>query len=241
MRRHRRRRRPAGARAADRTPPPCCPTTTWRPSSTTSADWRGRAASTTSRARSRQIRAARSACTPWRRWPTARPSARAGRHGPAARHAPQRLRRPACRPPCYDFLDRLGPVVADLKEAGIWSYAHPWLNLLLPATSTAALASQVLDARTPADLGPASLSSTRSFTTASPPRCCAPPTTRCRTSSPCCAPPRPRTPRPSTGCSPPTARSTGPPQRRVAPGTPSAASPSARLTGVPTSARPGHG
>ncbi|MFD0003265.1 hypothetical protein ACFVJ4_12680 [Streptomyces sp. NPDC127178] len=56
--------------------------------------------------------------------------------------------------PYYDFLDRLGPVVADLKEAGIWSYAHPWLNLLLPGRSSAALASQVLDALTPADLGP---------------------------------------------------------------------------------------
>ena len=54
----------------------------------------------------------------------------------------------------YDFLDRLAPAVAALKEAGLWSYAHPWLNLLLPGRSTAALASELLDALSPADLGP---------------------------------------------------------------------------------------
>lgn len=54
----------------------------------------------------------------------------------------------------YDFIDRLAPVVAALKEAGIWSYAHPWLNLLVPGKSVAALAGEVLGALTPADLGP---------------------------------------------------------------------------------------
>ncbi|TXS49279.1 FAD-binding protein [Streptomyces sp. uw30] len=54
----------------------------------------------------------------------------------------------------YDFLDRLAPAVAALKEAGLWAYAHPWLNLLLPGKSTPALAARMLDALTPADLGP---------------------------------------------------------------------------------------
>ncbi|MER5436637.1 FAD-binding protein [Streptomyces sp. NPDC002588] len=56
--------------------------------------------------------------------------------------------------PYYDFLDRLAPVVAALKEAGIWSWAHPWLNLMLPASSAAAVAGQVLESHTPATVGP---------------------------------------------------------------------------------------
>lgn len=54
----------------------------------------------------------------------------------------------------YDFLDRLAPSVAALKEAGLWDWAHPWLNLLLPGRSTGALVSRILDDLTPADLGP---------------------------------------------------------------------------------------
>ncbi|MBK6010616.1 FAD-binding protein [Streptomyces sp. MBT53] len=54
----------------------------------------------------------------------------------------------------YDFLDRLAPSVAALKAAGLWAYAHPWLNLLLPGRRAADLATTLLDALTPADLGP---------------------------------------------------------------------------------------
>ncbi|MFG1664335.1 FAD-binding protein [Streptomyces sp. Y7] len=54
----------------------------------------------------------------------------------------------------YDFLDRLAPSVAALKEAGLWDWAHPWLNLLLPGRPTGALVSRMLDDLTPADLGP---------------------------------------------------------------------------------------
>jgi FAD/FMN-containing dehydrogenase len=54
----------------------------------------------------------------------------------------------------YDFLDRLAPSVAALKEAGLWAYAHPWLNVLLPGRSTADVTATLLDALTPADLGP---------------------------------------------------------------------------------------
>lgn len=56
--------------------------------------------------------------------------------------------------PYYDFLDRIAPAVAALKEAGLWAYAHPWLNLLLPGGSTATVTREVLDALTPNDLGP---------------------------------------------------------------------------------------
>jgi FAD/FMN-containing dehydrogenase len=54
----------------------------------------------------------------------------------------------------FDFLDRLAPGVAELKEAGLWSYAHPWLNLLLPGQDVAGPAGTLLDALTPDDLGP---------------------------------------------------------------------------------------
>ncbi|MCX4762893.1 FAD-binding protein [Streptomyces sp. NBC_01275] len=56
--------------------------------------------------------------------------------------------------PYWEFLDRLAPVIAALKEAGVWTYAHPWLNLVLPGESAADLSAQVLDDLTPADLGP---------------------------------------------------------------------------------------
>ncbi|MEV6941862.1 FAD-binding protein [Streptomyces sp. NPDC051172] len=54
----------------------------------------------------------------------------------------------------YDFLDRIAPGVEALKEAGLWTYAHPWLNLLLPGRSAADLTGDVLDALTTTDLGP---------------------------------------------------------------------------------------
>ncbi|MCF6526281.1 FAD-binding protein [Streptomyces sp. JJ36] len=55
----------------------------------------------------------------------------------------------------YAFLDRLGPVVAQLREAGLWDYAHPWLNLLLPGDEAEPLADRILAGLTPADVGPA--------------------------------------------------------------------------------------
>ncbi|MFF2364505.1 FAD-binding protein [Streptomyces sp. NPDC058122] len=54
----------------------------------------------------------------------------------------------------YDFLDRLAASVAALKEAGLWAFAHPWLNLLLPGRSAATLTETLLADLTPADLGP---------------------------------------------------------------------------------------
>ncbi|MFF3942451.1 FAD-binding protein [Streptomyces phaeofaciens] len=54
----------------------------------------------------------------------------------------------------YDFLDRLAPLVASLKEAGFWTYAHPWLNLMLPGSAAASVSGPLLANLTPADLGP---------------------------------------------------------------------------------------
>ncbi|WP_405866539.1 FAD-binding protein [Streptomyces sp. NBC_00005] len=56
--------------------------------------------------------------------------------------------------PYYDFLDRIAPAVEALKQAGLWSYAHPWLNLLIPGRSAVTVTGAVLDALTPDDLGP---------------------------------------------------------------------------------------
>ncbi|MFI1393750.1 FAD-binding protein [Streptomyces sp. NPDC020681] len=56
--------------------------------------------------------------------------------------------------PYYDFLDRLAPVVADLKESGLWYWAHPWVNLLLPGARTADVTREILASLTPDDVGP---------------------------------------------------------------------------------------
>lgn len=59
--------------------------------------------------------------------------------------------------PYYDFLDRLAPAVAALKAAGLWDFAHPWLNLLVPGRRAAGILRPILDEVTPDDLGPGGL------------------------------------------------------------------------------------
>ncbi|MFI6657657.1 FAD-binding protein [Streptomyces sp. NPDC050523] len=56
--------------------------------------------------------------------------------------------------PYYDFLDRIAPSVEALKKAGLWTYAHPWLNLLLPGRDAAAVTGDMLEALAPGDVGP---------------------------------------------------------------------------------------
>ncbi|MFE0256266.1 FAD-binding protein [Streptomyces sp. NPDC059010] len=56
--------------------------------------------------------------------------------------------------PYYDFLDRVAPAVAELKESGLWYWAHPWLNLLLPGARTADITREILASLTPDDVGP---------------------------------------------------------------------------------------
>ncbi|WP_229698537.1 FAD-binding protein [Wenjunlia tyrosinilytica] len=55
----------------------------------------------------------------------------------------------------FDFLNRLAPAVEALKAAGLWAYAHPWLNLLLPGDEAESVAGPILSALTPDDVGPA--------------------------------------------------------------------------------------
>ncbi|MEU6854922.1 FAD-binding protein [Actinacidiphila alni] len=54
----------------------------------------------------------------------------------------------------FDFLNRLAPGVAALEAAGVWAWAHPWLNLLLPGDRAAALAATLLDRMAGQDTGP---------------------------------------------------------------------------------------
>ncbi|GAA2479577.1 hypothetical protein GCM10010406_14730 [Streptomyces thermolineatus] len=54
----------------------------------------------------------------------------------------------------YAFLDRLAAGVAALKEAGLWDWAHPWLNVMLPGDSAAPLAASLLQDLGPDDVGP---------------------------------------------------------------------------------------
>ncbi|MCL2553757.1 MAG: FAD-binding protein [Actinomycetia bacterium] len=54
----------------------------------------------------------------------------------------------------FDFLDRLAGGVAALEQAGLWSWAHPWLNLLLPGDRVAGLARTLLDQLAGQQVGP---------------------------------------------------------------------------------------
>lgn len=54
----------------------------------------------------------------------------------------------------FDFLNRLAAGVAALQQAGLWSWAHPWLNLLLPGDRAAELARALLDTMAGRNTGP---------------------------------------------------------------------------------------
>jgi cytokinin dehydrogenase len=54
----------------------------------------------------------------------------------------------------FDFLDRLAPGVAALEQAGLWSWSHPWLNVLIPGDRVADVSRSLLDALAGRDLGP---------------------------------------------------------------------------------------
>jgi len=56
-------------------------------------------------------------------------------------------------PTYFDFLNRVGPVAEELKKSGIWAYAHPWLNLLIPGERTAEVTREILAGVTAADVG----------------------------------------------------------------------------------------
>lgn len=54
----------------------------------------------------------------------------------------------------FDFLNRLAGGVAALQQAGLWTWSHPWLNLLLPGDRAAGLTRTLLDPLAGQNLGP---------------------------------------------------------------------------------------
>jgi len=53
----------------------------------------------------------------------------------------------------FDYADRLGPVVALLKQLGIWSFPHPWYDVWVPDGAAEAYAGAVLAGLTEQDTG----------------------------------------------------------------------------------------
>ncbi|ATB37881.1 cytokinin oxidase [Cystobacter fuscus] len=53
----------------------------------------------------------------------------------------------------FDFANRLAPLVAMLQQLGIWEFPHPWMDMFVPARSTAAFVEEVLSQTTEADMG----------------------------------------------------------------------------------------
>jgi hypothetical protein len=55
--------------------------------------------------------------------------------------------------PYIAYLNRLEPLVNLLKQLGIWSFPHPWVNLFVPATSAATFIGETLATLTVDDVG----------------------------------------------------------------------------------------
>jgi cytokinin dehydrogenase len=53
----------------------------------------------------------------------------------------------------FDYLNRLAPTVAFLKQIGVWYFPHPWIDLLLPTSQTESYIATTLAALDPADVG----------------------------------------------------------------------------------------
>lgn len=53
----------------------------------------------------------------------------------------------------FDYLNRLAPTVALLKQLGVWSFPHPWMDLLVPTAQAESFIGGTLAALDPADLG----------------------------------------------------------------------------------------
>jgi FAD/FMN-containing dehydrogenase len=53
----------------------------------------------------------------------------------------------------FDFANRLAPTVAFLKESGVWSYPHPWLDLFVPGKVVERYVGEIVSTLTLADTG----------------------------------------------------------------------------------------
>lgn len=53
----------------------------------------------------------------------------------------------------FDYLNRLAPLVAFLRQIGVWAFPHPWVNLFVPAANAQTLIGETLATLTPDDVG----------------------------------------------------------------------------------------
>jgi len=55
--------------------------------------------------------------------------------------------------PYFDFLNRLAPTIAFLKQIGVWGFPHPWIDQFVPASQVSCYVGEVLANLTLADTG----------------------------------------------------------------------------------------
>lgn len=53
----------------------------------------------------------------------------------------------------FDYLNRLAPLIAFLRQIGVWDLPHPWVNLFVPAANAQTLIGETLDNLTIDDVG----------------------------------------------------------------------------------------
>lgn len=53
----------------------------------------------------------------------------------------------------FDYLNRLAPLVAFLRQIGVWDLPHPWVNLFVPAANAQTLIGETLASLTVDDVG----------------------------------------------------------------------------------------
>ena len=53
----------------------------------------------------------------------------------------------------FDYLNRLAPLVAFLRQIGVWDFPHPWVNLFVPAANAQTFIGETLDNLTVDDVG----------------------------------------------------------------------------------------
>jgi cytokinin dehydrogenase len=53
----------------------------------------------------------------------------------------------------FDYLNRLAPLVAFLRQIGVWAFPHPWVNLFVPAAAAQTLIGETLATLTVDDVG----------------------------------------------------------------------------------------
>lgn len=53
----------------------------------------------------------------------------------------------------FDYLNRLAPLIAFLRQVGVWDLPHPWVNLFVPAANAQTLIGETLATLTVDDIG----------------------------------------------------------------------------------------